>query len=226
MTQRFLLLVVHERWQLYQLGRRLPCQDLHGTGVIGFSQNGDSGDAGVLGAAASGLAGLFAGNVDVSGNLSKSSGSFKIDHPLAPEDKYLYHSFVESPDMMNIYNGTVFTDQRGTAVVTMPACFSALNRDFRYELTPIGQFAQAIVAEELTNNQFVIQTDKPNVKVSWQITGIRQDAWANAHRIPVEEDKDEKERGHYLHPELYNHPKEDAVLYARHPELLKLSGSH
>jgi hypothetical protein len=62
----------------------------------------------------------------VFGNLSKSGGSFKIDDPLAPEDKYLYHSFVESPDMMNIYNGIVATDPRGMAVVTMPAYFSAL----------------------------------------------------------------------------------------------------
>jgi hypothetical protein len=197
-----------------------------GTGVEGVSDDGNAGDTGVLGVSVSpGLAGLFIGDVNVSGNLSKSGGSFKIDDPLAPEDKYLYHSFVESPDMMNIYNGIVSTDQRGTAVVTMPAYFSALNRDFRYQLTPIGQFAQAIVATELNDNQFVIQTDKPKVKVSWQVTGIRQDAWANAHRIPVEEDKDQLERGHYIHPELFNHPKEVAVIYVRHPELLKGLGT-
>jgi hypothetical protein len=28
------------------------------------------------------------------------------------------------------------------------------------------------------------------MKVSWQVTGIRQDAFANEHRIPVEEDKE------------------------------------
>ena len=88
-------------------------------------------------------------------------------------------------------------------------------------MTYTRAIAQAIVATELNDNQFVIQTDKPNVKVSWEVTGIRQDPWANAHRIPVEEDKDASERGHYIHPELYNHPKEDAVIYVRHPELLK-----
>ncbi|MBV8674507.1 MAG: hypothetical protein JOZ33_13830 [Acidobacteriaceae bacterium] len=207
---------------VFASGRGFPS----GTGVEGVSDDGNAGDTGVLGESVSpGLAGLFGGDVSVFGNLSKSGGSFKIDDPLAPEDKYLYHSFVESPDMMNIYNGIVTTDPRGTAVVTMPAYFSALNRDFRYQLTPIGQFAQAIVATELNDNQFAIQTDKPNVKVSWQVTGIRQDAWANAHRIPVEEDKDELERGHYIHPELYNHPKEDAVIYVRHPELLKKAGN-
>ena len=46
------------------------------------------------------------------------------------------------------------------------------------------------------------------MKVSWQVTGIRQDAWANAHRIPVEEEKPEQERGFYLHPELYSAAEE------------------
>ena len=55
-------------------------------------------------------AGRFTGDVAISGTLSKGGGSLKIDHPLDPENKYLYHSFVESPDMMNIYNGTITTD--------------------------------------------------------------------------------------------------------------------
>jgi hypothetical protein len=153
------------------------------------------------------------GNVQVSGNLSKGGGSFKIDHPLDPANKYLYHSFVESPDMKNIYDGKVTTDNTGLATVTLPDWFEALNRDFRYQLTVIGQFAQAIVASEISNNQFSIRTDKPNVKVSWQVTGIRQDAYANAHRIQVEEDKPPQEQGHYLHPELFGAPPERAVSY-------------
>lgn len=168
-----------------------------------------------------GDAGYFNGNVTVTGSLSKSSGSFKIDHPLDPANKYLLHSFVESPDMMNIYNGNVVTDSGGMAIVTLPDWFEALNRDFRYQLTVIGQFAQAIVASEIQSNQFTIRTDKPSVKVSWQVTGIRQDAWANAHRIPIEEGKSEKERGYYLHPELYNEPVAKSVQYATHPQLLK-----
>jgi len=73
--------------------------------------------------------------------------------------------------------------------VQLPDWFEALNRDFRYQLTVIGQFAQAIVASEINDHQFSIRTDKPNVKVSWQVTGIRQDAFANANRIPVEVEK-------------------------------------
>ena len=164
-----------------------------------------------LNGAAAGFAAEFVGNVEISGNLSKGGGSFKIDHPLDPENRYLYHSFVESPDMMNIYNGNVTTDRRGRAVVVLPDWFEALNRDFRYQLTAIGTFAQAIVGERIAGNRFTILTDKPGVEVSWQVTGIRKDAYANAHRIPVEEDKPEAERGLYLYPDAFAQPADRGI---------------
>ena len=166
-------------------------------------------------------AGYFDGDVDVVGTLSKSAGSFKIDDPIDPENKYLYHSFVESPDMMNVYNGNVVTDASGEAVVTLPDYFEALNKDFRYQLTVIGQFAQAIVEKEIDNGGFTIRTDKPNVKVSWQVTGIRNDAYARTHRIPVEVDKPMRVRGTYLQPEAFGVSKDrsetKAPGYARVP---------
>jgi hypothetical protein len=143
------------------------------------------------------------GNLSITGSISKGSGTFKIDHPLDPENKYLVHSFVESPDMMNVYNGNVTTDANGFATVTLPDYFQVANKDFRYQLTPIGQFAQCIVKEEISNNTFVIQTDKPNVKVSWQITGIRNDPYSNTHRIVAEEEKTSDNKGKYLHPKVY-----------------------
>jgi len=152
--------------------------------------------------------GFYAGNLTVNGTVSKGGGSFKIDDPLDPANKTLSHSFVESPDMMNIYNGNVVTDGHGHATVEMPAYFEALNRDFRYQLTVIGQFAQAIVVEKVHDNRFVIKTNKPGVEVSWQVTGIRHDAYANAHRIPVEEVKPPEDQGHYLHPQLFGTSEE------------------
>jgi hypothetical protein len=136
------------------------------------------------------------GNADFTGNITKGGGSFRIDHPLDPGNEYLSHSFVESPDMMNVYNGSVTTDRHGLATVILPDYFEALNRDFRYQLTPVGQFAQAMVAEKVKGNRFVIKTNKPGVEVSWQVTGIRHDAYANQHRIPVEEPKPESLRQH------------------------------
>ncbi len=134
-------------------------------------------------------------NLVVNGNVSKFGGTFRIDHPLDPENRYLTHSFVESPDMMNIYNGNATTDKEGKATITMPTYFQALNMDFRYQLTCIGQFAQAIVLKEIENNTFTIQTDKPNVKVSWQVTGVRQDDWANDNRVIPEQHKEPSKRG-------------------------------
>jgi hypothetical protein len=200
---------------------------VHATGANGHGA-GNSGGTGIratrgfgVNGASHGLAGDFVGNVNVSGTLSKSSGSFKIDHPLDPENKYLYHSFVESPDMKNIYDGTVTTDENGDATVTLPDYFEALNKDFRYQLTVIGTFAQAIVADEIKDNRFRVKTNAANVKVSWQVTGIRQDAYANKHRIKVEEEKAEPERGFYLHPESFDQPEERGVEWARRPEFMR-----
>ncbi|MCK5741343.1 MAG: hypothetical protein KAH48_03925, partial [Chlorobi bacterium] len=123
------------------------------------------------------------GNLDVNGTISKSGGSFKIDHPQDPFNKYLYHSFIESPDMMNIYNGNVVTDVNGNASVQLPDYFESLNIEFRYQLTVIGQFAQAIIFEKIKDNKFKIKTDKPNVEVSWMVTGIRNDSYAKDKRI-------------------------------------------
>lgn len=158
-------------------------------------------------------AGYFDGDVNVTGTISKGGGSFKIDHPLDPQNKYLYHSFVESPDMKNIYDGTVITDASGYATVTLPDWFEALNKDFRYQLTVIGDFSQAIVAQEIQNNQFTIRTDKPNVKVSWQVTGIRHDPFAEKNRIPVEEYKRGDDVGKYLHPDAYGLPETMGIDY-------------
>ncbi len=151
------------------------------------------------------------GNLNIIGTISKGGGSFKIDHPLDPENKYLYHSFVESPDMMNVYNGNVVLDENGETVVELPEWFEALNRDFRYQLTCIGGFAPVYIAEEITGNRFRIDGGRAGLKVSWMVTGIRQDAFANTNRIPVEVDKAEAERGLYLHPEAFGKPAELAV---------------
>ena len=197
---------------------------LFAVGALGVG-TGKKGGRGIVaipgggaGGAIAGLAGEFLGDVEISGKLSKGGGSFKIDHPLDPENKYLYHSFVESPDMKNIYDGTVVTDANGEATVTMPAYMEALNDSFRYQLTVIGTFAQAIVSSEIKDNQFSIKTSAGNVKVSWMVTGVRRDAYANKFRIPVEEAKPQSERGFYLHPAAFNQPDEKSVANARRKE--------
>jgi hypothetical protein len=141
------------------------------------------------------------GSVAVIGTLSKGGGSFKIDHPLDPENKYLSHSFVESPDMKDIYDGVTRLDANGEATVVLPKWFEALNQDFRYQLTSIGKPSPGIyIAEEIHNHQFKVSGGAAGAKVSWQVTGTRHDAFASAHRIVVEESKPIAERGTLLYP--------------------------
>ena len=119
--------------------------------------------------------------------------------------------------MMNIYNGNVTTDATGSATVTLPDYFAALNRDYRYQLTVLGQFAQAIVSREIAGNSFEIRTDKPGVKVSWQVTGIRQDAYAKAHPIVVEQFKPAEEKGLYLYPAGFGAGEEKRIGHLKGP---------
>jgi len=197
-----------------------------GTSGKGFAIWGKSTGEGpaVYGQATStGLAGRFTGTVQIEGNLFvtggvvKGGGSFRIDHPLDPANKFLSHSFVESPDMMNIYNGNVTTDANGSATVTLPDYFAALNRDYRYQLTVVGQFAQAIVSRKIAGNSFEIRTDKPGVEVSWLVTGIRQDAYAQANPIVVEESKPAEEQGLYLFPAGFGAGEEKQIGYPSRP---------
>lgn len=122
---------------------------------------------------------------------------------------------------MNLYNGVILLDAQGEAIVELPKWFEALNKEFRYQLTCIGGFAPVYIAEEVTGNQFKIAGGHAGMKVSWQVTGIRQDAYAKAHPIPVEADKPEKERGFYLHPQVFEQPEEKGINWVRDPELMR-----
>jgi hypothetical protein len=124
--------------------------------------------------------------------------------------------------MMNIYNGIVRLDAGGAAIVDLPEWFEALNKDFRYLLTPIGAPMPGLyIAEKVSGARFRIAGGQAGFEVSWQVTGVRQDAYANKYRIPVEEDKPERERGYYLRPEVFNQTEEKSIEWARNPELMR-----
>jgi hypothetical protein len=222
-------------------------------GVVGISPNG----TGLYGASAGYYAAILRGKVKITGNLEKAGGSFKIDHPLDPANKYLCHSFVESPDMKNVYDGVVVLDDKGEAEIKLPDWFNTLNKDFRYQLTAIGAPGPNLyIAEEIISDTTITTTkhdgshhdkdgyddsgghnDNNNnesrfkiaggtsaMKVSWQVTGIRKDPWANAHRVQVEEIKPDKERGYYIHPDLYGQPTENQINRLLFPEQKKRNG--
>jgi len=187
-----------------------------GFGIYGRANNGENAVA-VRGDSDTGLAGAFFGNVDVTkdltvlGTLTAGNKLFKIDHPLDPANKFLVHAAMESPELANAYSGNITTDTNGEGIVSLPDYFEALNRDFRYQLTVIGQFSQAIVKTEIQNNRFTIKTDRPDVKVSWQVTEIRQDDHARAYPLVVEQYKPIAQRGLFLHPRIYGQPEEETL---------------
>ena len=114
----------------------------------------------------------------------------------------------------------IVTNSKGEGVVTLPEWFDALNRDLRYQLTVIGTFAQAIVAEKVKHNRFTIKTNLPNVEVSWQLTGVRSDAVMRSHPFKAEESKPERERGTYITPDVFGKPAERGAEWARNSRLM------
>jgi hypothetical protein len=192
-------------------------EGLQDVGVGGVANNGTSA-IGIYGTSSSGYAGYFDGRTHVKGTFTSTDKQFKIDHPLDPENMYLHHACVESAERMNIYNGAVVLDRNGEAWVSLPDWFEALNRDFLYQLTPVGGPAPDLhIAQKIQDGCFAIAGGRPGMEVCWQVTGTRADPYALVHPFEVEVEKSEVERGYYMHPELYGMPETMGVEWATHP---------
>jgi len=147
---------------------------------------------------------ITAERLHTDGTVTGSVKNFVIDHPLDPLNKILRHSSVESPRMRNMYDGVVVLNANGEATVTLPEYFEALNNDLCYQLTTVGGHAPVYIKNEVDDNTFVIAGGEPGMKVSWQITGSRQDAYARNNPLVVEQEKSLAEdfiKGQYLYPE-------------------------
>jgi hypothetical protein len=203
----------------------------NGKGIVAEATGGGDKAYAVLATAAPpGFAGYFKGDISVNDwayihNLSVSyctgclgPSALKVDDPLDPAHKYLQHAGVASAEQLDLYSGNAITDARGFATVTLPRWFQALNRDFRYQLTVVGKQhwdAKAAVWEEIEHDRFVIRTDQPRVTVSWEVTAVRHDAYANAHQTPVELPKAQADQGKYLNPDVYGKPQREKILTPR-----------
>ncbi|MBS1714872.1 MAG: hypothetical protein JST30_11115 [Armatimonadetes bacterium] len=146
------------------------------------------------------------GNTEATGTKS-----FLIDHPLDPENKSLRHFCAEGPEPTNVYSGTVKLGGDGSAWVQLPAYFEAINRDLRYQLTCVGGFSPVYVASEVSGNKFKIAGGKSGLKVSWQVTGVRNDAYVRHNGFKTEALKNETERGYLYAPEAYGRPSSRGV---------------
>lgn len=187
-------------------------------GIVGIARNGGSPYA-IWGQGDGDWAGYFSGNVRITGELDQGLAAVKMDDPRAPTERYINQASVVGGEMLTLYNGNATTDAKGEAVVKMPNYVEAIAKDFRYQLTPIGQFAQAIVAKELSGGEFVIRTDKPFVKVSWQLSGVRSDPSALASRYKAVEDKTGDAKGTYMNPQAFGQSKSLGVDAKRMAEL-------
>lgn len=181
-----------------------------GVGTAGLATSDSGENIGVLGSTLSLVDGWA---VLANGDLGSSGTKyFHIDHPLDPAGKYLNHACLEGPEALNVYSGNVILDQNGTAQVTLPGYFGAINKDFRYMLTAVGGPGSGLyISKEIENNQFEIAGGVNGLKVSWQVSGVRNDAYAQRYAKPVEQLKSESTRGKYLHPELYGRPDSEGI---------------
>ncbi len=136
------------------------------------------------------------GSLEIAGALVRGCDTIRIDHPLDPENTYLCHAPLESPERATVHGGNVVLDGKGEARVTLPDWFEALNGDVRYQLTAVGAPAPDLhVAAEVAGNRFRIAGGRPGLKVSWQVTGVRRDPCAESHPLRVEVPKPEAARG-------------------------------
>lgn len=174
-----------------------------GKGVHGASYAGSGITYGVLGEASSpsGFGVYSIGNFAATGTKS-----FQIDHPLDPANKVLNHYCAEGPEPLNVYTGTAALDESGVASIALPDYFEALNRDFHYQLTCVGGYAPVYIAEEIQGNRFKIAGGRAGLKVSWTVTGVRNDPQVRVYGAPVEQAKPVSQRGKFLQPELHGQP--------------------
>ena len=127
-------------------------------------------------------------DLDISGNLSKATGSFKIPHPLEEEgkkDKYLIHSFVEAPRCDNVYSGKIQL-QNGQATVDLDnndwykmtsGTFNKLNKDLRILVSNNDFDNWDLVKGKIEGSRLIIISNNPksNAVIDWMVIGTRQD---------------------------------------------------
>jgi hypothetical protein len=190
-------------------------------GVEGLIATTTNGAAGVFGEGSFPAWGVFA-NGDVGASGTKP---FHIDHPDKPATHYLNHFAMEGPRPYNVYMGKITTDSEGYATVELPDYFDSMNTNFHYNLTVIGSFAQAIVKEEINKESFVIQTEEPNVKVSWTVMAERDDPYMQQYDRKTVEPKTGQAKGRYLQPQLYDQPPSKAIHMSRPRKMQQLKRS-
>ena len=153
--------------------------------LIGGGGNG-TGGAGLRVASGINAAGVRGNAVEAYGNAMSNAAGYWVNPPPSsvPSGQMLQHAYVGSSEMKNIYDGIAVLDDSGQVIVQVPDYIAQLNGNFRYQLTPMGaSMPNLYLADELMANTFRIAGGAPSGKVSWQITGVRQDSWATTNPV-------------------------------------------
>ena len=118
----------------------------------------------------------------INGSLSKSSGSFRISHPLESKKSThdLVHSFIEGPQADNIYRGKVTLDN-GLATINLDiesnmseGTFILLNREVQCFTT--NETGWTAVKGRVTDNILQINSETTcSDEISWMVIGERHD---------------------------------------------------
>ncbi len=189
-------------------------------GVYGYAGgNGDTkiGVYGSAGGTGTNYSAFFDGNVQISGNLnitgtlSKGSGSFLIDHPDDPLHKLLRHNFVESPENLCLYRGKVKLDEKGEGIVKMPDYFKSLTKEDEasINLTPVGR--PFLTGCEWNKDFTAFRVyGEPNREVYWTVYADRDDPVMHQLYHPAVEEKGDGTicpDGKLLYPKAYGYPE-------------------
>jgi len=122
----------------------------------------------------------MAGDLSVTGALSKGSGSFKIDHPLKPNTHHLVHSFIEGPQADNIYRGRVILVE-GKAEINLDTAFGMTEGTFKalngnIQCFTTNESGWTPVIGVISGNTLKIFAKEPcSEEISWMVVGERID---------------------------------------------------
>jgi hypothetical protein len=132
-----------------------------------------------------------AGNFHISGSLTKSSGTFKIPHPLDEENKTLVHGFVESPRYDLVYRGTV-TLSDGTATASIDEAsnnmtvgtFTALTKNPQVWVQ--NETGWGAVKGRVEDGNIIITAEDTTSSdtISWLVIAERNDTYINSSKEP------------------------------------------
>lgn len=126
------------------------------------------------------------GTCNVVDEFTAGTKTFRIDHPLDPENKLLYHAALEGPRVDLIYRGTaqlvngkatVNLDTDATVHPMVPGTFEALTQNAQImALQPVDSLSR-VQCTGIIGNQFEIESEDPNSSdyVNWIVMAERAD---------------------------------------------------